>query len=174
MPPSGYFLKILMKGLLYMANSIYKTRTNYVHVSDEERFREICRLCTTSDGDRLTAITSKDDNGKPVIGFYTESDVDGYLLDENNNIADVDADDFDDESDYETSYDRFLKDIQSVLDPADALIITTIGYEKMRWLIGNTTIVTRNDIKYENLESLSLNMARKMLNKPEWNTKMYS
>lgn len=156
-----------------MANSIYKTRTNYVHVSDEERFREICRLCTTSDGDRLTVITSKDDNGKPVIGFYTESDVDGYLLDEKNNIADVDADDFDDESDYETSYDRFLKDIQSVLDPADALIITTIGYEKMRWLIGNTTIVTCNDIKHSNLESLSLCMAREMLNKPEWNTKMY-
>ena len=172
MPPSGYFSKYITERICIIANSIYKTRTNYVHVTDIERFKEIIRLCTASEGERLHIITRNDDNGKQTIGFYVEGDVEGYSLDEDGNIVDPDTNNFDAEGDYEADYDRFIEDIQSVLDPTDAFIITRIGYEKMRWLIGDATIVTRNRVKYISLETTAILTTREMLNAPKWTTEM--
>lgn len=156
-----------------MANSIYKTRTNYVKVTDEDAFRRIIGLCTTSYGEKTEVITKMDENNKICFGFYVEDDIDGYLIDENDNIVDPYDKDFDDEMDYETSYDRFIEDLQKVIAPDDALIITTIAYEKMRWLAGHFTVVTHNEIKHINMSDVAFETARKMLDNPDWCTEMY-
>lgn len=156
-----------------MTNSIYKTRTNYISVTDEDEFRRIMALCITSDGERPEVITRTDEDGKTHFGFYVEDDIEGYMLDENNNIVDPYSKDFDDEMDYETSYDRFIEDLQKVIAPDDALIITIIAYEKMRWLASQSIIVTHNDVKHMDMSDLAFKTARKMLDNPDWHTEMY-
>lgn len=113
-----------------MANSVYKTRTNYVHVTDEDKFKEICRLGCTTELESLTVIATRDIDGKDIYGFYADGDIEGYILNADGTIADFNAKDFDSEKDWETTFDRFVEDLKSVVAPDDALIITIIGNEK--------------------------------------------
>lgn len=156
-----------------MANSVYKIRTNYVNITDENEFRRIIGLCTTSNGDNIEVITKMDRDNKIHFGFYVEDDIEGYLIDEDDNIVDPCSDDFDDEMDYETSFDRFIEDLQKVIAPDDALIITIIAYEKMRWLTSQFIIVTHNDVKHMDMSDLALETTRKMLGNSDWRTEMY-
>jgi len=155
-----------------MANSVYKTRTNYVHVTDEETFREICKFGCTTELEPLTVITAKDENGEDTFGFYADGDIEGYILNDNGTIADFNAKDFDSEKDWEKSFDRFVEDLKSVVAPDDALIITTIGSEKMRWLSSNLFVITHDEIKELNLLEMAKQTAREMLSNEHWDTRM--
>lgn len=161
-----------MKGLTPMANSIYKTRTNYVHVTDEETFKEICRLGCTAELEPLTVITARDDNGEDIYGFCAEGDIEGYILNDNGAIVDFNAEDFNNERDWNRSFDRFVEDLKSVVAPDDALIITTIGSEKMRYLSANSFVITHDEIKEINLSEMAKQTAREMLGDESWNTRM--
>lgn len=48
-----------LKGYLIMSDSFFRTRTNYVHVTDAKKFRKICGLCRGECGKPLTIITKK-------------------------------------------------------------------------------------------------------------------
>ena len=155
-----------------MANSVYKTRTNYVRVTDENEFKRIIGLCNCTDSEPLTLIT-KDIDGETHFGFCVEGDINGYLIDENDNIVDPNSDDFDEEADYDTNYDRFIDDIQSVIAPGDALIITTIGCENMRWLSSCVTVITCDARKTAFLSDVAYNAAQTMLGDNTWTTEMW-
>lgn len=156
-----------------MANTICKTRTNYASVTNESELRRIIGLCVTTDGDDINVITKTDKSGETRFGFYVESDISGYLLDENGNIVDPKNYDADDETEYETSFDRFIEDLQKVIVPGDALIITSISYEKMRWLAGNFIVVTHDNIKFVDMSDIALETTREILDNPDWCTEMY-
>lgn len=160
-----------------MANTICKTRTNYASVTDENELRRIIGLCVTTDGDDINVITKTDENGETRFGFYVESDISGYLLDEKGNIVDPKNDDYDDDDDddaeYETSFDRFIEDLQKIIVPGDALIITSISYEKMRWLAGNFIVVTRDKAKFVDMSDIALETTREILDNPDWCTEMH-
>lgn len=146
-----------------MANSVYKTRTNYVHVTNVNKFKEICRLGCTTELEPLTVIAARDADSKAIYGFYAEGDIEGYILNDDGTIADFNAEDFDSEKDWETTFDRFIDDLKSVVAPDDALIITTIGSEKMSWLSANAFVITHDEIKELNLAEIAKQNAREML-----------
>ena len=74
--------------------------------------------------------------------------------------------------DDEPSFDLFIEELSEILHPDDAIIITEIGYEKLRYLIAWSVVITRNDSFYIDLRSASLQKARDMLQNPGWNTAM--
>lgn len=156
-----------------MANTICKSRTNYASVTDESELRRIIGLCVTTDGDDINIITKTDKSGETRFGFYVESDISGYLLDEEGNVVDPKKYDADDETEYETSFDRFIEDLQKVIVPGDALIITSISYEKMRWLAGNFIVVTHDNTKFVDMSDIALKTTREILDNPDWCTEMY-
>jgi hypothetical protein len=102
-----------------MANYNATIRTNYFSVKDEARFREIMDACGAED--ELYVFESEDGTGKLGFGCY------GRL----NGIPAGEAAD-DEESDIDAFYDA----LQDVLSDGDAIIITELGYEYLRYLIG--------------------------------------
>lgn len=163
-----------LKGYLIMSDSFFRTRTNYVHVTDAEKFRKICGLCRGECGKPLTIITKKDAVGNDTYGFYVDSDLEGYIIDANGKPVD-DAVIFDTVLDYSNNYDMFIKDLQSVIAPDDALIITTIGVVKTAILTGTSLtgtsyIVTCNDFKGLHLLEKARQMAIEMLDVADWHT----
>lgn len=157
-----------------MANYYGMTRTNYFHVKDVDRFREIINKTATADviGEELTIWPpQKADDGTLLFSFggYTsilgfEVLPDGVTEEEyNNNPYDYDV---------EYDYDAFAAALQEVVVPGDAIIIQEIGNEKLRYLVGDITIITSDDIRYMNIRDLSINLARKMLGNNNWDTKL--
>ena len=61
--------------------------------------------------------------------------------------------------------------IQSHLADDDALIFTEIGSEKMRYLVGCATVITKDASDSINLDDGAITLARKMLRNPKWQTK---
>ena len=96
-----------------MSDSIFRTRTNYVHVTDAEKFRKICGLCRGECGKPLTISTKKDAVGNDTYGFYVDSDLEGYIIDANGKPVD-DAVIFDTVLDYNNNYAMFIKDLQLI------------------------------------------------------------
>ena len=74
------------------------------------------------------------------------------------------------DEDESADIDLFYKKLQSVLEEDDAIIFTSIGHEKLRYLVGMIKVITKDDIQEINLENEAMELARKMLKNPEWNT----
>lgn len=155
-----------------MTSCVNKVRTNYVHITDIERFKAILQNCITENGTKIEVLESVDSNGQKVYGFAVADDIAGYEVDAQGHVVDQ-IDGKPEDEDFEISADAYLEDLQSVIATGDALIITTIGYEKIRWLTGEVMILTNDEIMYHNLENIARKSAQKMLNNPEWDTQMY-
>ena len=136
-----------------MANYYGLTRTNYFQVTDEEKFLEIMsRCCGFEDG--IEVVSETDQNNIKRFMFYSESGIAGFCNDD---------DDYD--------INGFHNALQSVVAENDAIIITEVGHEKMRYLVGWVDVITRNEIKSESLEGIGKRLAREMLKNKEWDTK---
>lgn len=48
---------------------------------------------------------------------------------------------------------------------------TEIGHEAMRYFCGSVTVITRNEIRYEDLRNIGISIARELLNDESWDTK---
>jgi hypothetical protein len=138
-----------------MAQYTAWTRTNYFAVTDEDKFREIMAACVSSEEDELTIIESKESPNK--VGFLCGGTILGIR-------------DGEDSDDGEYDDTAFHAAIQSVLADGDAIIITEVGHELMRYLYGHVTVITKHDIKAVNLYSKGIELARTMLNNPEFTT----
>ena len=82
------------------------------------------------------------------------------------------TDDFD-EDDCDYSYDAFCEALQQILPDNDAVLITEVGSEKMRYLTGICAVVTRNEIRYIDISREAAKAAADMLKNPEFTTKNY-
>ena len=173
-----------------------KTRTNYFSVTDENKFKEIIGMCR---GDGEVEIISND---KGKFGFMCEGSILGFPEDIEENKdnfgchncghtwyaaqdSESDATDFcpecnsanveeieyyNDDVDY--SYDKFCEALQTVLPDNEAIIITEIGSEKMRYLSGHSMVITNKQTKFVDLRAESLNAARVLLGLSNYNTPM--
>jgi len=146
---------IVAKENYSMANYYATIRTNYFGVTDEDKFREIIDSCSAED--TIHVFESKDDSGK--FGFGCIGSIYGIPPGENED---------DDESDMDTFYDA----LQNILLEGDAIIITEIGYEKLRYLISNCIVITKNDIQFVDLRNKAIELAREMLNDAAFTTEM--
>lgn len=68
--------------------------------------------------------------------------------------------------------DDVYKALQEIVAPGDAIIITEVGYEKLRYLVGDAVVITRDAIEYINLRSAAMEAACTLLNNPQFDTQM--
>ena len=138
-----------------MANYSANTRSNYFSVTDEAAFRRIIASCIGSD-DSITVFEQSDGSGKFGFGCYGQ--ILGVLINED----DPDSPD----------YDAFCYDLQGVLAEDDAIIITEVGNEKLRYLTGYCTVITKNEIRGVDVCDTAMALARDMLDNPAFTTQM--
>lgn len=144
-----------------MSNFYGKTRTNYFSVTDENALRDIIsRACGSEDTVHLHV--EQTISGEKKFMFLCGSEILGFPeTDESGEVYE----------DCDYSFDEFTAALQKILPENEAIIITEVGNEKMRYLLGCVTVVTRNEIKCENLRSLGINIARELLKDESWDTK---
>jgi len=142
-----------------MADYYGKTRTNYFSVTNEEKFREIIALCGATDEIKID--DEKQNDGSVKYMFYCEGVIQGLPDSESDNDA---GDDFD------YSHEAFCKALQEILPDDDAVIITEVGSEKMRYLIGSCTVITSKDIKWIDISREAVKLAATMLDNPDFTT----
>ncbi len=75
--------------------------------------------------------------------------------------------------DPDCSFDMFIDELQKVIAPGDAMIITIIGYENFRYLQGQTIVITSEHCESKSIDDVSMELVRKLLNDPNWETRNY-
>ena len=151
-----------------MANYMGFTRTNYFSVTDEEKFRQIIENSYCSEGGIEVFEDDVEGEGDIKFGFGCFGSIFGFRELAEDCGFDVACD----ESDDEYNYDAFIEALQSVLAQGEAIIITEVGYEKLRYLIGQSHVITKTQGLFVNLRDGALEQARKMLADPGYKTKM--
>lgn len=144
-----------------MSNYYGKVRTNYFSVTDENALRDIISRVRGSE-DTVELHMEQAINGEKKFMFLCESDILGFPeTDENGEVYE----------DCDYSFDDFTAALQKILPENEAIIITEVGSEKMRYLSGYVTVITRNEIRHENLRNIGIRIARRLLNNDSWETK---
>lgn len=139
-----------------MANYCCAIRTNYFHVKDEEKFRELMsRVCGSEDSVELWEETDSD--GGTLFGFGVYGGIAGLIPN-------------DDEDDEEADYDKFIDELQASVADDDAIIIFESGNEKLRYLVGIATIITSKYSKCLDIGNCAVKQAGNMLGKDSWHT----
>lgn len=100
------------------------TRTNYFSVTDEDMLRDIVDRIVWDNDDGFF----EDRGGKFAFGSY--GSICSLRKAESENDSDSDED-YDDEFEADAVYEA----LQAIVAPDDAIIITEIGYEKLRYLV---------------------------------------
>ena len=138
-----------------MANYYGKCRTNYFAVTDVEKFADIMRHLS---GEGEIAFNEHElDKGKYM--FYCKCNLTGYIADP--------ADDSCDET-----HGKMIEELQKILPDGEAIILTEVGYETIRYIVGVTTIITNSEVRYANLADIALATAREMLKNPGFTTEL--
>ena len=142
-----------------MANYISFTRSNYFRVTDPEAFKKIIS-CIITDEDSLE-LWERTENGTTYYGFGAYSSICGLR----HEAGDIDNDD---EFEIEAVYEALTK----VVAPDDAIIITEIGYEKLRYLVAYAVVITREKTELVELREASIDAACSLLGNPNFDTRM--
>jgi hypothetical protein len=138
-----------------MANYNAFVRSNYFTVTDTAKFREIMASCIGAEGN-IEVFDADDGSGKLGFGCYGA-------------ISGIPTDIEDPES---TDLDGFYEALQGILAEGDAIIITEVGYEKLRYLIGVCTVITKQGIQCIDLSRKAVDLARTMLGNDRYTTQM--
>lgn len=162
-----------------MANTIMKTTTNYFHVKDEQKFIDLIgRLIT--DGDAVEYGKATDEKGVAMYYFCYDGCIDGIELCNNGCLEDgmkcsdcSKCDDCEDCDDREVSWGAFLQELSTVIADGDAAVITTVLYEKLRYIQAYGEIVTSTGVEGITLSDLLLEKGREMLKNPKWSILNY-
>ena len=140
-----------------MANYECAVRTNYFHVKDEFEFKELMKKVVCSEDD-LDIFERNDKKGETVYGFGCYGSIMGI------------ATEGEDEDEDEYSYDKFIGELQKVIEPNDAIIILEAGNEKLRSIGMYADVITSEGYNMLNLEHMAVESAKNMLRNPDWET----
>lgn len=153
-----------------MANYYGMTRSNYFRVTDPDRLRKII-AATSTDEDSLELWTREDENG-PQYAFGCYSSIIGlrasFDQDENDRSENDDDDPYYDDPDF----DAFAEELRKIVAPDDAIIITEIGYEKLRYLNAYSVVITAKSTECVELRESCIDTAQRLLGNPNWDTRM--
>lgn len=136
-----------------MANYSGITRTNYFRVTDEEKYKEIIDKIDCECG--LSFWEKTDEKGVKRHGFGGYGSLYSY-----------------DEETGDDMLDDVLESLTEVLPEDEAIIITEIGNEKLRYLVGQSIVITRSMIQFVDLRSVTMATARSMLENPDFVTQL--
>ena len=95
-----------------MANYLCSVRTNYFHVKDEDKFREMMSQVYGCE-DSVDLWQETDNEGKTVFGFGCYGGISGVINAKEDENEDVD----------ETAFDEFISGLQKCVADDDAIII---------------------------------------------------
>ena len=132
-----------------MANYNCAVRTNYFHVKDLDVFMDLMNRTVGSE-DEVELLEEADQDGNPIYAFGCYGGIAGLPNESDNEIDD-------------DSYDRFTDGLQKCVSENDAVIIMESGHEKLRYVTGSAFIITSNDTKYLDVETLALEAIKKMV-----------
>lgn len=142
-----------------MANYLCSVRTNYFHVKDEDKFREMMSQVYGCE-DSVDLWQETDNEGKTVFGFGCYGGISGVINAKEDENEDVD----------ETAFDEFISGLQKCVADDDAIIIFEVGNEKLRYLVGSATVITSKSIEYLNIQQLAIQLAQGLLDNDDWQT----
>ena len=142
-----------------MANYISFTRSNYFRVTDPEAFKKIIN-CVITDEDSLE-LWERTENGMTYYAFGAYSSICGLRHE---------AEDADNDGEFEA--EAVYEALSKVVAPDDAIIITEIGYEKLRYLTAYAVVITREKTELVELRETSIDVACSLLGNPNFDTRM--
>lgn len=139
-----------------MANYYGMCRTNYFPVTDVDKFKDI--MSKLSGEGEIEFYEHDEDKGKFM--FYCDCNLTGYITDP------------DDDDAYDDALDKMFEELQGILPDGEAIILTEVGNEKMRYLLGIATIITNKEVCSVNLADAAIYKAREVLGNSEYCTQM--
>ena len=142
-----------------MANYNCTFRTNYFKVKDNEKFEEFMTHVYAED---LEVFHKTDKNGNELYGFGGYGGISGYFNDENEYENDDEA--------WDNAYDNFIDGLTKQVADDDAILLFEAGNEKLRYVVGSVVVITSNGCKYEEIRYVGIEVAKQMLNNPDYDT----
>ena len=139
-----------------MANYYGKIRTNYFKVTDENKFKEIIGFLRGED----EVVYHEHYKEKGKFMFYCDGSLTGYVEDE------------DDDDSYDDAWDEMVRKLQTILPEGEAIILTEIGNEKMRYFTAYASIITANKTGWADLTTLAMEEAGRLLGDSDYQTQM--
>ena len=136
-----------------MANYVCTNRTNYFRVTDAEAFKNfLSQVVTDTDEDLYVLEKETDDETYYAFGCYSNI----FGIPDDTGETDVD------------SYDRFIDGLQKYVAKDDAVILLHVGHEKLRYVTGCATVITKKSMDIINIQDLAVKLAQEKLGKPEY------
>lgn len=162
-----------------MSNYYANTRTNYFRVIDEKRFKEIIFYQINASGSDIECWEKEINNEKYyAFGVYDEilgvcecSYCNGCNNCEHKEKSSEICDLCECESEY--NFNKMCELLQELVHPKDAIIITTCGHEKLKYVAGYSTIITTTQVKNINLWEQAIDITRNILNNNNYDTEIY-
>ena len=127
-----------------MASYACAIRTNYFRVTEEEKFKNLIDEFLSGS---CEVFTRTDVNSNKLVGFGSDENI-NWPEDETG----------------------FVSGLQECLAEDDSIIVLEVGHEKLRYLVGAATIITRSCIETIDLTSLAISKAAEMLGNPDYTT----
>ena len=143
-----------------MANYCCAYRTNYFKVKDNEKFKEFMTHVYAED---LEIFHKKDENGNELYGFGGYGGISGYFNNENEYEDSDEA--------WDNAYDNFIDGLAKQVAEDDAILLFEVGNEKLRYVVGSVAVITSKGYEYRDIRDVGMEMARQMLNNPDYTTR---
>lgn len=142
-----------------MANYCCAYRTNYFKVKDNEKFKEFMTHVYAED---LEIFHKKDENGNELYGFGGYGGISGYFNNENEYEDSDEA--------WDNAYDNFIDGLAKQVAEDDAILLFEVGNEKLRYVVGSVAVITSKGYEYRDITNVGVEIAKQMLNNPNYNT----
>lgn len=142
-----------------MANYCCAYRTNYFKVKDNEKFKEFMTHVYAED---LEVFHKKDENGNELYGFGGYGGISGYFNNENEYEDSDEA--------WDNAYDNFIDGLAKQVAENDAILLFEVGNEKLRYVVGSVAVITSKGYKYRDITNVGVEIAKQMLNNPNYDT----
>ena len=131
-----------------MANYSATIRTNYFSVKDPTALREL--IDSVEAEDTVSLFMTKLPDGSMQYGFGCYGSLFGI----------------------QDSLDAFYEALQELVCENDAILIFEVGYEKLRYVVGCCTVITSTKMQHIDIQQQALELAAKLLNLPNYNTRL--
>ena len=140
-----------------MAGYTCVIRTNYFRVKDADKFKSFMNDVYSNRAE-VEVFEDTDKNGVTRYGFGCCGQIRGVCQIKEDGIF--------------TEYAAFIEGLQELVAEDDAIMIFETGSDGLRYLTGTADVITAEGHKYLRIEDWATKMAAKMLNNPEFTTRV--
>ena len=127
-------------------------RTNYFRVTDKSYYDKLCKNLCAED---TIHFWEKTIDGIPHVGFGCYAPIFYHCNETPENLEDT-----------------FFPEMQKIIADDDAMILMEAGHEKLRYVVGFVTIVTKDKISHIDTTVEALKKAKELLGNPNFKTEM--